>query len=68
MSLPSITEVITAIISDKKFLLNAIVLPKYLDSSGIVANPTIMSVDMNTATCTYPAPACINDAARGRAT
>lgn len=68
MSLPSITEVITAVISDKKFLLNAILLPKYLDSNGIVANPTIMSVDMNTAACVYPAPACISDAARGKAT
>lgn len=61
-------ETIIARIKEKIFLLIAVCLPKYLISSGNVAIPTIIKVEIKIAIWGYPAPASINDAAKGKAT
>ena len=50
--------------SDSRFLFKDILFPKYFDSKGNVAIPTIINVQINRAICAYPAPAAIKEAAK----
>ena len=61
-------EAATETASDSRFLFKDILFPKYFDSKGNIAIPTIINVQINRAICAYPAPAPIKEAASGKAT